>query len=115
MPELIVISVLAIVAIWTVLLDIKARKANREWLTIKTKAKVQLAEYMASPRSDNHKAHAQWCVDRYCEVCDKIAGGGLFDSKQNVLYAEYSTQILDELKRIGFFEKQSTLENKGDV
>ena len=112
--EILIIGVLSIVAVWTVLLDIKARKGNREWLTIKTKARVQLAKYLKGNHSKCRKEHAEWCVTRYCEVCDKIAVGGLFDSKKNVLFAEHSTLLLEELKRIGFFEEQDP-DPQGDV
>ena len=75
MIEILTIGLLASVAISTVLLDIKARKDNRKWLTLKRKARTQLIQYMAGNYSDTDKAHAQWCVSRYCEICDKIAVG----------------------------------------
>lgn len=111
MGELLAIGGLAIVAIWTVLLEIKARKDNRKWFALKTEARTQLTAYLAGNQSDARKNHAKWCVDRYGEICDKIAIGGLFDSKRNMLYAEHSTLLLEELKRIGFLRNR-TLNSK---
>ena len=106
MDVIIVIVFCILLLVGTLISDIRARKSNKLWLEIKAKAIERLADYEAdSEATDENKNHAKWVVHRYCEVCEKIAAGGLFDSKQNMLYAGHSTILLNELKRIGFFGK----------
>ena len=102
MEQLIIIAGLVLVLVGSILIEIKARKDNRQWLILKEKTVKRLTEYTSTPE---HEKYAQWLVDRFCEVCDVIAAGGILDSKANLPYAQYSTKILEELKRIGFFER----------
>ena len=103
MQEIIIIAIVACGLLGWMALEIKARRDNRKWLDLKAKAKEQLKQYEVTGA---HYEHAKWLVDKHCEVCDRIAAGGLMDSKQNILFAEYSTTLLKELKRIGFFDKR---------
>ena len=114
MEVIIVIVFFILLLAGTLISDIRARKSNKQWLEIKAKTIECLADYEAdSEATDENKNHAKWIVHRYCEVCEKIAAGGLFDSKQNMLYAEHSTILLNELKRIGFFGKPKPEKDTG--
>lgn len=101
MDVVIILGILVLLILGMVASDIRARRRNQDWLRLKVKAIQRLSEYKAT---DEYEKHAKWLVNRYCEVCDRIAAGGLLDAKQNIRYAEYSIKLLDELKRIGFFE-----------
>lgn len=101
MVEIIVIGFLILLFVGIGISEIRARKSNKKWLALKAKTLQRLADYKAT---DEYEKHAKWLVNRYCEVCDRIAEGGVFDAKQNMLYAKYSAKLVKELKRIGFFE-----------